>query len=156
MARKKRGPGVSEPPAAAGAGERTIPPPLPPEAMGQFVLGLPEIEERRIREYGEWQARDETVKHAEKVKSEPAFGDRQVHLRRRAVWVVDLRCGATRLLRRRSRFGRERRHLPPHREAVSQYRSIARGREPVPARADVAADRREAREEGLRACPADV
>jgi hypothetical protein len=43
---------------------------MPPEAMGQFVLGRSEREERAIREYVEWQAHGESVTHAEKVKTE--------------------------------------------------------------------------------------
>jgi predicted transcriptional regulator len=54
----------------ASNGDCVIPPATPPEAAGQFVLNGAHHEEQAIREYVEWQTRDEKVTHAEKVKTE--------------------------------------------------------------------------------------
>jgi hypothetical protein len=51
-----------------------IPPALPPEVLGDFVLNAGGKESDQIRSYVEWQAPDETVLHLEKVASENIFG----------------------------------------------------------------------------------
>ncbi len=58
-------------------GECVIPPAMPPEALGQFVLHRVEHEERAIRDHVEREARGEQVTHAEKVKTE-RLRDRQL------------------------------------------------------------------------------
>jgi hypothetical protein len=54
--------------------ECVIPPALPVEALGEFVLNAGGKESDRVRSYVEWQAADETVLHLEKVASESIFG----------------------------------------------------------------------------------
>lgn len=56
------------------ADEHVIPPAMPPEALGQFVLKRSPHEERAVREFVELEARGEKVTHLEKVKTERILG----------------------------------------------------------------------------------
>ena len=51
-----------------------IPPALPAEVLGEFVLNSGSQEAERVRSYVEWQAPDEAVIHLEKVTIESIFG----------------------------------------------------------------------------------
>jgi hypothetical protein len=55
-------------------GECVIPSAIPAEALAGLVVKKGGNEADQIRSYVEWQARDETVKHLEKVSSENIFG----------------------------------------------------------------------------------
>lgn len=72
--------------------ECIIPPPVPLEVLPEFTLNTPAHTERRIREYVEWQAKDEKVKHAERVTTETIFGRRHevwdVHTDKMRWWVI--------------------------------------------------------------------
>lgn len=72
--------------------ECVIPPPVPLEVLREFNLNTPAHKERRIRKYVEWQAKDEKVKHAERVTTETIFGRRHevwdVHTDRTRWWVI--------------------------------------------------------------------
>jgi len=70
-----------------------IPGPVPSRELGRVKLRPdPEYEVRHIREYMEWQARDERVIHLEKVGSERVFSRKHdiwdVHTNRRRWWVI--------------------------------------------------------------------
>src|SRR4051794_20250189 len=54
--------------------ECMVPPALPADALGDFVLNAGGKEADRVRSYVEWQAAGETVLHLEKVTSESIFG----------------------------------------------------------------------------------
>jgi hypothetical protein len=58
----------------APKGECTIPPALDLSALPDLVFGAYPHEERRVREYMEWQCGDETVIHLEKVGGEALMG----------------------------------------------------------------------------------
>lgn len=64
------------------AGECTIPPELPDEALRGVMFKRAHHEEDAIREYMEWQAADEKVTHLEKVATEHVFD------RKMAAWDV--------------------------------------------------------------------
>jgi len=69
-----------------------VPPPLPPEALGQFVLsGEAEYERRHILEYVQVEAHEE-VKHVERIKAERIFGREyevwDVHTNETRWWVI--------------------------------------------------------------------
>ncbi len=76
----------------AKTGRCVIPPPVPLEVLPQFNLNTPARKERRIREYVEWQAKDEKVKHAERVTTETILGRRHevwdVHTDKTRWWVI--------------------------------------------------------------------
>ncbi|WP_243336685.1 hypothetical protein [Anaeromyxobacter soli] len=73
-------------------GECVIPPPVPLEVLPQFALNTPDYKARGIREYVESQAKDEKVKHAERVTTEAVFGRRHevwdVHTDKNRWWVI--------------------------------------------------------------------
>lgn len=73
-------------------GECVVPPPVPLEVLPQFTLNTPAHKERGIREYVESQAKDEKVKHAERVATESIFGRRHevwdVHTDKTRWWVI--------------------------------------------------------------------
>lgn len=73
-------------------GECTIPPPINVTLLPDFVFGRPEHEERRVREYVEWQARDEKVIRLERVGSEWLLGRQMgfwdVQTDKRKWWVI--------------------------------------------------------------------
>jgi hypothetical protein len=73
-------------------GECVIPPPVPLEVLPHFTLNTPAHKERGIREYVEWQAKGEKVKHAERVTTETIFGRRHevwdVHTDKTRWWVI--------------------------------------------------------------------
>jgi hypothetical protein len=52
----------------------TIPPPIPAEHLSDLVMPRDGDEVREIAEYVEWQAKNETVVHAEKVTTEYVMG----------------------------------------------------------------------------------
>jgi hypothetical protein len=73
-------------------GECVIPGAMPVEALADYVLKASDDEADRIRSYVEWQARDETVKHLEKVSSESIFGQQMdawdVRTNKNRWWVI--------------------------------------------------------------------
>lgn len=90
--RRSRRPTRTKQRRASGKSECVIPPPVPLEVLPQFTLNTPAHKERRIREYVEWQAKDEKVKHAERVTTETIFGRRHevwdVHTDKTRWWVI--------------------------------------------------------------------
>lgn len=53
---------------------RVFPPPIAVKDLSRLVLPRDEDEVRKIAEYVEWQAKGETVEHAEKVSTEFVIG----------------------------------------------------------------------------------
>jgi hypothetical protein len=77
----------------SAADECVIPGPVPSVALARLKLKADaEHEVRHVREYMEWQARDERVVHLEKVASERVFNRKHdvwdVHTDRRRWWVI--------------------------------------------------------------------
>jgi len=70
----------------------TIPPPIPAKELAGLVLPRNDDEVRKIVEYVEWQAKDETVAHAEKVSTEHVIGRKHecwdVRTNRGRYWVI--------------------------------------------------------------------
>lgn len=73
-------------------GKCTIPGAMPPEALADYIVKAGDDEASSIRSYVEWQARDETVKHLEKVASESIFGQQMdawdVRTNKNRWWVI--------------------------------------------------------------------
>ena len=69
MAQNKKKPGRSTSTRKPAQGECVIPGTMPVEALGQFVVKGAATQEEAVRAYVEGQARDEKVKHLEKVAS---------------------------------------------------------------------------------------
>jgi hypothetical protein len=74
MAQNKKKLKPRTPPHKMVQGECVIPGAMPPGSLGQFVVKGAATQEKAVRAYVEWQARDEKVKHLEKVASESIFG----------------------------------------------------------------------------------
>jgi hypothetical protein len=76
----------------AMADDCVVPPPTPFEALPELLVKRNPREEQEIREYVEWQAKDEGVTHLEKVASEHVFGRRHdvwdVHTDKGRWWVI--------------------------------------------------------------------
>lgn len=74
------------------SGECTIPPPMDVAALCDLTLGQPKHEQRRVREYVEWQARGETIINLERVGEESLLGRTMgfwsVHTNKRKWWVI--------------------------------------------------------------------
>lgn len=70
----------------------TIPPPINVTALPDFMFGQPEHEERRVRAYMNWQARDEKVIRLERVGGEWLLGREMgfwdVWTNKRRWWVI--------------------------------------------------------------------
>ena len=73
-------------------GDCVIPGPMPVEALGQLIISEDVTEEEAVRGYVEWQARDEKVKHLEKVMTEHIFGQSMnawdVRTNKNRWWVI--------------------------------------------------------------------
>lgn len=70
----------------------TIPPVMPASALPNLLFKRDQHAERTIRDYVEWQASDETVKHAERVTTEFVLGRRldawDVYTDKSRWWVI--------------------------------------------------------------------
>lgn len=73
-------------------GECVIPSAIPAEALSSFIVAKGRDEASEIRSYIEWQAREEKVKHLEKVSSESIFGQTMdawdVRTNKNRWWVI--------------------------------------------------------------------
>jgi hypothetical protein len=89
--KKRRGKLAKSKRRQAVKGECTIPPPVAKHILGTFTLDTP-VSKRAISDYVETQARDETVLHAERVKSEHILGTDyvcwDVHSDKDRYWVI--------------------------------------------------------------------
>ena len=82
----------SNKPAKPYAEDCVIPPALPASALPNLLFKRDQVAERNIREYVEWQAKGETVEHAERVATEFVLGRRldawDVYTDQRRWWVI--------------------------------------------------------------------